>query len=534
VTRNRKTDVDVAVIGGGHNGLVCAAYLARAGRSVAVYERRDILGGAAVTEEFAPGFRNSTASYTVSLLHPQIIRELRLSEHGLTLLPRPLQNFLPLPDGRALRAGPTLAATANAVSAFSARDATRLPAWQAMLEAAADFVRALALETPPTELRRAGDLWSLLQSARRFRALSAESQRSLHELFTRSAGDLLDGWFECDALKALYAFDAIVGNYVSPYAAGNGYVMLHHALGELDGRRGAWGHARGGMGAISDAIAAEARRLGVRLETGCAVERVVCERGRAIGLALADGRSIRARAVAANVNPKLLYLRMLEPGQLPAEIRSRMERYRCVSATFRINVALSELPQFPGHPAGDHLRSGIILAPSLGYMERAYFDARTEGWSRAPVVELVIPSTIDDSLCPPGTHVASVFCQHFAPELPGRSWPEARAAAVQTIFRTISEYAPNFERALIAHSALSPYDLQERFGLVGGDIFHGTLGLDQLWAARPLLGFGDYRTPVRGLYLCGAGAHPGGGVSGLPGRNAARRITADWKSVEIA
>jgi phytoene dehydrogenase-like protein len=522
---------DVAIIGGGHNGLVCASYLARAGLKVALFERRGIVGGAAVTEEFAPGFRNSTASYTVSLLDPTVMRELRLAEHGLRILPRPMQNFLPLPSGAALAVGPTPAATAAEVARHSPRDAQRLPAWQAMLEQGAHFLHALAHARPPADLRRCQDLLALLRTAWQFRALPLETQRSLHELFTRSAGELLDAHFELDALKALYGFDAVVGNYASPYTPGSAYVLLHHAFGEVNGQRGVWGHAVGGMGAITAAMAQEARRLGVHIETDCAVEAVLCERGRAAALQLPRGRIVPAGAIAANVNPKLLFLQLLDPGALPPEFLARMRRYRCGSASFRINVALSELPRFVARPqAGAHLGAGIIMAPSLEFMDRAFAEARLHGYSRTPIIEMLIPSTLDDSLAPPGAHVASLFCQHFAPQLPaGRSWEQERAPAVEAIIAAVEQYAPNFRRALIAHSALSPLDLEQRFGLIGGDIFHGALGLDQLWAARPLLGYGDYRTPLPGLYLCGAGAHPGGGVSALPGYNAARRIIGDWR-----
>jgi len=529
--------LDVAIIGAGHNGLVAAAYLAGAGLSVSLFERRGVVGGAAVTEEFAPGFRNSTASYTVSLLHPKVIRELNLLQHGLRIVPRPLQNFLPLPDGNALCAPAAPQALAVQVARHSTRDAARLPAWQAFMAEAAELLRTLMLQTPPANLAHWRESWDLLRLGRRLRAVPAARQRALHELLTRSAGDVLDGWFESAALKALYGFDAVVGNYASPYTPGSAYVLLHHAIGEVNGRRGVWGHAIGGMGAITQAMAAEARARGALIETGAGVQRVWIEDGRALGVELADGRRIRARVVAANVNPKLLYLQLVEARHLPAEFVASMQRYRCGSATFRMNVALSALPRFDAAPAAaaagtadDHLRSGIVLAPSLAYMDRAFAEARLQGYSSAPVIEMLIPSTIDDSLAPPGAHVASLFCQHFAPQLPHeRSWESARSDMARLIIDTVTGYAPNFSAALIAYSALSPADLESRFGLIGGDIFHGALGLDQLWAARPVLGYGDYRCPVRGLYLCGSGAHPGGGVSGLPGHNAAQRILKNWR-----
>lgn len=530
-------ELDVAIIGAGHNGLVAAAYLARAGLSVTLFERREVVGGAAVTEEFAPGFRNSTASYTVSLLHPKIIRELELAAHGLRIITRPMQNFLPLPDGDCLCMPNSADAFAREIARHSARDAERLVPWQRHISQAADHLRALALETPPTDLRRWPDLARLLRWGRRLRALSLAQQRALYELFTRSAGELLDHWFESDALKAMLGFDAVTGNYASPYSPGSAYVLLHHAFGEVNGQRGRWGHAIGGMGAITQAMARSACARGARIETGAPVARVLVRAGRAVGVELENGRQVQARIVAANVNPKLLYLRMVERDHLPPDLIDSMQRYRCGSASFRMNVALSELPRFSAAPARatasaggtpDYLGSGIYLVPSLSYMDRAFVTARLNGYSAAPVIEMLLPSTLDDSLAPPGAHVASLFCQHFAPELPGaRSWDEARDEAARLIIDTVDQYAPNFRRAIIASSALTPSDLEQRFGLVGGDIFHGALGLDQMWAARPLLGYGDYRTPVRGLYLCGSGAHPGGGVSGLPGHNAARRILQD-------
>ena len=534
----RGTDYDAIIVGAGHNGLACACYLARAGLEVLVLERRGVVGGAAVTEEFHPGFRNSTASYTVSLLHPKVLRELRLAEHGLQIIERPMQNFLPLPDGRALCSGPTLDHTLAALQRHSSHDAERLPAFHLMLAHAAEALRGLTLETPPAGLHGPRDLWSLLTLGRSLRRLPPDTQRALHELLTRSAGDLLDGWFESDAIKALHGFDAVVGAFQSPYAPTSAYVLLHHAWGEVNGKPGIWGHAIGGMGAITQAMAREAERLGVRILTDAPVAAILADavqqtRGaqhwanaRTSGVRLADGRTFRAPIVAANVNPKLLFLALLEPEVLPADFRARIERYRCESATFRMNVALSELPRFQSRPEpGPHLASGIIIASSLGYMERAYLDARTSGVSRAPIIEMLVPTVIDPSLAPPGAHVASLFCQHFAYSLPeGRSWHAERERIADSIIETVDALAPNFKRSVIGRLALSPLDLEERFGLTGGDIFHGALGLDQLWAARPVLGYGDYRTPVAGLYLCGSGSHPGGGVSGVPGHNAAREI----------
>ena len=524
---------DVLIVGGGHNGLTCACYLAAAGLKVRVLERRPVVGGAAVTEEFHPGFRNSTASYTVSLLNPQVIRDLRLAEHGLRIVERPISNFLPLSDTEFLKVGGSLAATQAEVARFSAADAARLPAYYAMLERVADVLRELTLETPPNVGGDFGDFISAIQTARLFKKLDMAARRDVLDLFTKSAGDLLDFWFESAPIKAAFGFDAIVGNFASPYAPGTGYVLLHHVFGEVNGRRGIWGHAIGGMGAITQAMAAEAKARGVHIDTGAEVVNVCVDSRGAQGVQLKDGRVMEARCVVANVNPKLLYLKLIDAPVLDSDFRKRMQAWKCGSATFRMNVALSELPDFkclPGIEPAEHHQSGIILAPSLAYMEQAYFDARTYGCSRAPVVELLIPSTVDDTLAPAGQHVASLFCQHFNPELPNKlSWDDIREDAADLVIDTVTRYAPNFKDAVIARKILSPLDLERDFGLIGGDIFHGALTLDQLWTARPVLGHADYRSPVSRLYLCGAGTHPGGGVTGLPGRNAAREIIRDFK-----
>jgi len=513
------------VIGAGHNGLACAAYLARAGLGVRVLERRAVIGGAAATEEFHPGFRNSVAAYTVSLLHPAVIGELKLARHGLRIVERPLANFLPLDDARYLCIGGGLEATQRAFARFSARDADRLPAYWAMLERVTDVLRALVLETPPNVGGGLGDLWRALSAARRVRALDMEARRDLFDLFTKSAAELLERWFDSDPVRAAFGFDAVVGSYASPYHPGTAYVLLHHCFGEVNGRKGAWGHALGGMGAISDAIAAEARAHGVAIETSAAVARIETRDGSARGITLADGRRFDADIVVGNVNPKLLYLDMVDAASLPEAFVARMRGWKCASASFRMNVALSALPRFACLPQpGPHHASGIILSPSLGYMDIAYGDARREGMARAPIVEMVIPSTLDDSLAPPGAHVASLFCQHFDP---GADWVARKDEAIERIFDVVEKHAPGFRAQVIAHSALSPADLEREFGLVGGDIFHGQLTLDQLWSARPMLGYADYRSPLKGLYLCGSGAHPGGGVTGLPGRNCAREVLRD-------
>lgn len=528
---------DALIIGGGHNGLTCACYLAAAGLRVRVLERRHVVGGAAVTEEFHPGFRNSVASYTVSLLNPKVIRDLRLAEHGLRIVERPYSNFLPLDNGDALEVGGGLAATQREVARFSSRDAERLPAYYDAIERVADVLRELVLQTPPNVGGGIQDLLGALQLGMRLRGLDMAARRDLLDLFTKSAGEMLDWWFESAPIKAAFGFDAVVGNFASPYTPGSAYVLLHHCFGEVNGKRGIWGHAIGGMGAITQAMAAEAQVRGVEISTASAVSQVLTRNGRATGVVLEDGTELEARLVVSNLNPKLLFLDLIAPDALEDDFRTRIERWKCASGTFRMNVALSELPDFgarPGTHAQPHHSSGIIMAPSLAYMDRAHQDAREHGWSRAPIVEMLIPSTVDDTLAPEGMHVASLFCQHFNPVLPdGVGWDDVRETVADLIIDTVTRYAPNFKAAVIARQILSPLDLERTFGLIGGDIFHGALSLDQLYSARPVLGHASYRAPIRGLYLCGSGTHPGGGVTGAPGHNAAFEILKDWRKRKI-
>jgi phytoene dehydrogenase-like protein len=531
---------DAIVIGGGHNGLVCAAYLAAAGLKVTVLERRSVVGGAAVTEEFFPGFRNSVASYTVSLLNPKVIRDLDLHRHGLKIVERKISNFLPLPDGRYLKTG--AGKTKAEVAKFSNTDADRLDAYQEKLEVIADVVRSVVLETPPNVVdgnwsAALPELFKAAKFGNRLRALELESRRDLVDLFFKSAGDYLDGWFDSAPIKAVYGFDGIVGNYASPYTPGSAYVLLHHAFGEVNGKKGVWGHAIGGMGAITQAMAKCCAARGVEIRTDCAVREVIVENGRASGVVTEGGETLPAQIIASNLNPKLLFTRLVDPAALPAHFLRRISNWRCGSGTFRMNVALSELPDFsclPGKAIAEHHTSGIILAPSLAYMDRAFMDAKTYGWSREPIVELLIPSSLDDSLAPPGRHVASLFCQHVAPELPsdfpgGSSWDDHREEVADLMIQTVDAFAPNFKASVLGRQILTPLDLERTFGLVGGDIFHGALSLDQMFSARPMVGHADYRAPIPGLYMCGSGTHPGGGVSGAPGHNAAREIIADTK-----
>jgi phytoene dehydrogenase-like protein len=521
---------DALIIGGGHNGLVCAFYLARAGLKVRVLERRHIVGGAAVTEEFHPGFRNSTASYTVSLLRPQIIADMKLADHGLRILERTISNFFPFPDDY-LKLGGGTGRTQAEFGRFSASDAAAFPRYEAALERMAGVLRDMALEIPPNA---GGGLAAFVAAARQgwpVARMDIAAQRDLLEVFTRSARDFLDGWFEDDHVKSAFAFDAVVGNYAGVSTPGSAYVLLHHVFGEVNGKLGAWGHAVGGMGSITQAMAAACALHGVEISLEAPVARVLVDGGKAVGVALDSGEEIAAKVVAANVGPALLFRQMVDAHELPEDFRRRIAGFKTGSGTFRMNVALSELPDFtvlPGKELAEHHTAGIIIAPGMDYMDQAFDDARVYGWSKAPIVEIKIPSTVDSSLAPPGAHVASLFCQQFAPMLPdGRSWDDAREEAADHIIDTVTAHAPNFRASVIARQIHSPLDLERKFGLVGGDIFHGRMSLDQLWSARPVLGHGDYRAPIKGLYMCGSGTHPGGGVTGAPGSNAARAILAD-------
>ncbi|MBX7482415.1 phytoene desaturase family protein [Qipengyuania qiaonensis] len=520
---------DAVIIGAGHNGLVCAFYLAQAGLKVRIVERRDIVGGAAVTEEFHPGFRNSVASYTVSLLQPKVIRDMRLHEHGYRVIERPISNFLPQEDGGYLKLGGGLERTQAEFRKFSDRDAEVLPAYYDALEGVAEVLRGLALKSPPN----AGDgLRTLLAGASQgwgISRLGLEAKRNILDLFTKSATSFLGQWFESEAVKAAFGFDAVVGNYASPDTPGSAYVLLHHVFGEVNGKKGAWGHVIGGMGTITQIMADVCRKCGVEISLGYPVEKVMVDGDTVAGVLLESGEEVAAKRVIANVGPRLLYGKMLDEVHQPANFRRRMRGFKAGGGTFRMNVALVELPRFTALPEpGEHHQSGIVIAPTLDYMDKAFLDAKAHGWSRKPIVEMLIPSTVDDSLAPPGRHVASLFCQQFAPELPdSRDWDDEEDKAANTIIDTVEAHAPGFSASILGRQVLSPKGLYRTFGLAGGDIMHGQMSLDQLWSARPVLGHGAYRGPVKGLYMCGAGTHPGGGVTGAPGHNCAREVIFD-------
>jgi phytoene dehydrogenase-like protein len=525
---------DAVIVGAGHNGLVCAFYLARAGLKVRIVERRGVVGGAAVTEEFFPGYRNSIASYTVSLLQPKVIADMRLHERGYRVVERPIANFLPLENGDYLKLGGGLARTQTEFARFSKHDAAVLPQYYDALERVAEVLRGLALKSPPNAgdgvravLAGAAQGWALAR-------LDLEAKRDVLDLFAKSASAFLETWFESEPVKAAFGFDSIVGNYASPETPGSAYVLLHHVFGEVNGKKGAWGHAIGGMGAITAAMAQACRELGVEFDLDAPVAEVLVDGERAAGVRLETGEEIAAERVIANVGPKVLYGKLLPESSQPPEFRRRIKGFQAAGGTFRMNVALSELPRFTSLPEpGEHHQAGIVIAPSLAYMDRAFIDAKQRGWSKEPVVEMLIPSTVDDTLAPPGHHVASLFCQQFAPELPPaedgsrRDWDDEETRAADTIIDTVERHAPGFRASIIGRQVLSPKGLERTFGLAGGDIMHGRMTLDQLWSARPMLGHGAYRGPTEGLWMCGAGTHPGGGVTGAPGHNCAHEILAD-------
>ncbi|MEM7750642.1 MAG: NAD(P)/FAD-dependent oxidoreductase, partial [Pseudomonadota bacterium] len=414
-------------------------------------------------------------------------------------------------------------------------DARMLPNYYDDLDRAADLLRDLVLETPPNAGSGILELIKGAKLGRRVLREDLEAQRVLIDLFTKSAADFLDRYFESDVVKSFFAFDGVIGAFAAPSTPGTAYVLLHHCFGEVNGKPGAWGHAIGGMGAITQAMAKAAAEAGVEIQTDAKVARIEMEDDRAAAVMLSSGAKISAQAIAANVPPKLLFRDLVPKAAVAPDIHRRFTSLKSGSATFRMNVALSELPNFssrPGTDLQDHHGSGIVIGPSMTYLERAYLDAKRDGWSAAPIVEMLIPSTLDDTLAPAGQHVASLFVQHVAPQLPGeRSWTDhaEKDAFADLVIETVNRYAPNFSASVIARQVLSPLDLETRFGLIDGDIFHGQLGLDQLFATRPVMGHANYRMPVAGLYLCGSGAHPGGGVTGAPGHNAAREIIRDLR-----
>lgn len=524
----------VVVVGGGHNGLVCAAYLAEGGYDVTVLERRAQVGGAAFTEEFTPGFRNSALSYSVSLLPDKIIADLDLARHGLKIVDRSssgFKRFVPVPGTDGLLMPSDTNKAAAVLEGVCAGDGEAYMTFDREVTEIAAVVRKLMMKAPPNLRGGIGDLVSAIMAGNDLRRLPSDIREAFVRLFTTSVGDYLEGRFMGEAVKGMLGYSAATGNFQSPYAPGSAYVLLHHVMGEVNGKQGVWGHAMGGMGAITQAMAAAARARGVTIRTEAPVARVLAHGGRVTGVELEGGEVVEADLVAANVNPKLLFGQLTNEADVPEDFSQAMRNWRCKSGILRINVALSELPNYACRPGSDpapHHSVSMTTSFSLAHLERAYDEAKHGGWSSEPVIEMNIPSLLDPSLAPDNAHVASLYCQHFSPELSGgRSWDEAKDEAISHALDFMDGIAPNFRRSIVGLKAYTPADLERDFGLIGGDIFHGALHLDQVYSMRPAPGWSNYRMPLKGLYLCGSGAHPGGGVSGIPGHNAARRILSE-------
>jgi len=526
---------DAIVIGGGHNGLVSAAYLARAGKKVLVLERRHVLGGAAVTEEVFPGFRFSVCSYVVSLLRPEIIRELELPRHGLEILPLD-GTFTPLPSGDFLWRMNDHARTRREIYRHSPMDAEAYDEYAKAMVDMARFVKPILSMVPPDPF--SFDLPGfarLLELGQRFRRLPRLSQHRLLQLMTMSAADMLDQWFETDVLKATMSASGIIGTFLGVRSPGTAYVLLHHYMGEIDGAFRSWGFSRGGTGAISLAIAAAAREAGVEIRTEAPVERIKAKNGRATGVVLAGGEEVEATVVLSSADPNVTFLRLCEPGALGAEFLGEVRRYKFRGSSGKVNLALGALPDFTCRPGpGPHLRGAISISPSVEYMERAYDDAKYGDFSRRPYVDIVIPSLTDPSVAPPGKHVLSCFVQYAPYRLREGTWDEKREAFGDTVIDTIAQYAPNLKKIILHRQVLTPLDLEREWSLTEGNIFQGELSLEQLFFLRPVPGWARYRTPLRNLYLCGSATHPGGGIMGAPGRIAALEVLRDWDRGKVA
>jgi phytoene dehydrogenase-like protein len=526
-----KQTYDVIVIGGGHNGLVNAAYLARAGKKVLVLERRHVLGGAACTEEVFPGFHFSVCSYVVSLLRPEIIRDLDLPRHGLEILPLD-GTFTPMPNGDYLWRVNDHGKTHREIARHSKIDAEAYDEFGKAMQAMCRFVKPILGMVPPDPTTLSPkELMKLLFIGRRFQGLSSEDKYNQVQLMTMSAIDFLDQWFETDVLKATMSASGIIGTFLGVRSPGSAYVLLHHYMGEIDGAFRSWGFARGGTGAISNAIGAAAREAGAEVRTQAPIAKIVVKNGKARGVVLANGDEIQARIISSSVDPRQTFVKLMEPDELPAEFLEEVRRYKFRGSSGKVNLALDALPNFKAlSGSGPHLRGAISISPSVEYMERAYDDAKYGNFSRRPYVDMVIPTLTDPSVAPPGKHILSCFVQYAPYKLrPGLSWDEQREAFGNNVINTIAEYAPNIKDIILHKQVLTPLDLEREWGLSEGNIFQGELSLEQLFFLRPVPGYAQFRTPIRNLYLCGSATHPGGGIMGAPGRLAALEILKDIK-----
>lgn len=535
---------DCVIVGGGHNGLVCAAYLAREGWKVLVLERRELVGGCAVTEEVWPGYRVSTASYVVSLLLPEIERDLQLAKHGYKVLARDPSSFTPFEDGRYLMLGPDKDANQREIAKFSEKDAAAFPRYEALLERVAECIEPILSSTPPDLLplpadwRKIGfgkklrDFRKALTLNKALKQLGNDLPEAI-ELLTGSATTILDRWFESDQLKATLATDAIIGNFQPPSAPGTAYVLLHHVMGSAGGARGVWGYVEGGMGALSNAMAAAATEAGAEIRTGCTVTKLLVTGGRVNAVQLESGETIEANTVASNLDPHLTFEKLLDAETLPEPFRRAVSRIDYSSASLKVNIAVSELPDFTCLPGHDDVlpqhRGTIHIGATMEYLERAYDDAKYGRPSQRPIVEMTIPTSVDRTLTPAGHHILSLFVQYAPYDLAEGSWDEMKEEFADRCVAEIAKFAPNVPGAILHRQVLSPLDLERIYGLTGGNIFQGAMPLHQLFSLRPVPGWSDYRTPVRGLYLCGSAAHPGGGVMGACGRNAATEMLRDGR-----
>ncbi len=518
---------DAIIIGGGHNGLVTAAYLARAGRKVLVLERRELLGGCAVTEEIWPGYRVSTGAYLTSLMQERVIRDLDLPRYGYIVDAKDPAFFSVFPDGRHFFMWQDRAKTLAEIAKFSRRDAEVYPAYEDQLERIAQVVEDLLLAIPPQfPPTGVGDLIDYLKLAAKMRGLPPRHIVALVKIFTQSAAEFLDEWFESEQVKVTLATDGVIGANGGPRSPGTAYILLHHCMGGVAGHRGLWGFVRGGMGAVSDAIAASARGKGAEIRTNAPVARVLVRGGRAYAVALENGEEIEAAQIASNLDPKITFLRLLAERDLPAEFVDAIRHFRIEGTSCKINLALSGLPEFTAYPGtpGPHHRATMHICPSIEYVERAWDDAKYGRPSQNPLLELTIPTMYDSSLAPPGRHIMGIFLQYAPYTLREGAWDELREPFGDRVISLIEEYAPNIRSIVERRQVLSPLDLERRFGITGGNIFHGEMSLDQMFVMRPVAGWARYRTPVPGLFLCGSGAHPGGGVMGAPGYNCAREM----------
>jgi phytoene dehydrogenase-like protein len=523
---------DAIIVGGGHNGLVTAAYLARAGRRVLVLERREMVGGCAVTESIWPGYRVSTGAYLASLLQERIVRELELERFGYHVDPKDPGFFSAFPDGRHFFMWQDRAKTLAEITKFSRKDAGVYPAYEDQLERLSRVVEDLLLVTPPEfPPRGIFDFVDYLKLAGRLRGLARKDIIALVKVFTQSAAEFLDEWFESEEVKVTLATDGVIGANGGPRSPGTAYILLHHCMGGVGGHRGLWGFVRGGMGAVSEALAVSAREKGAGIRTHAAVEQVLVRNGTAYAVVLANGEEIEASAIASNLDPKATFLRLLEPHLLDPEFRTAIERFRSEGTSAKINLALTGLPEFKAYPGapGPHHRATMHICPSIEYVERAWDDAKYGRPSQRPLLELTIPTMYDPSLAPSGRHIMGVFLQYAPYTLRESTWDELREPFGDRVISLIEEYVPNIRSIIEQRQVLSPLDLERRFGITGGNIFHGEMSLDQMFVMRPVAGWARYRTPIRGLYLCGSGAHPGGGVMGAPGYNCAREMLKELK-----